>query len=413
MAEGAIDSGLVEAGAGPGLAKAVKAPLSLVLLLGALIGVGPLSIDMYLPGLPAIGRSLHADPASVQQTVAAFFVGIAGGQLFYGTLSDRYGRRWPLLFGMVLYFIASIGCAFSTSIGMLIVFRVLQALGACAGAVIPRAVVRDRFESHEVLHVLSLLTLVMGLAPILAPLLGGVVLGALGWRAIFWLNVVFAVIVGAAVLFALPESRSEATAVQARGEHPFRSYLALLRQPRLLGYVLTGAFSGSALFVYVATSPDVIIGYFHVRPEHFGLVFGLNGFGYVACSQINARLARRYRSDVILKWANLMAFAGAVVLLIDAFTGLGGLAGFIVPMFVVMSSMGFTNPSSTAGALGEDPSRAGAVSALLGAASFTGGAITAALSGVGRDGSARPMAVVVCLSLACSVVCLRALVKPK
>jgi len=382
-------------------------------MLGALTGVGPMSIDMYLPGLPAIGRELHAGAASVQQTVAAFFIGIALGQVFYGTLSDRFGRRGPLLFGISLYFLASIGCALSNSIGMLIGFRVLQALGGCAGMVIPRAVVRDRFKHHEVMHVLSMLMLVMGLAPILAPLIGGFVLQTLGWRSIFWIQVMFAASVGAGVLLTLPESRSAATAAQARGEHPVQSYLGLIGRPRLMGYVLTGAFSGSALFVYVATSPDIVIGHFHVRPENFGWVFGINAFGFIGCSQVNARLARRYRSDLILKWANLGAFSGALVLLVDAVTGFGGLVGFILPMFVVMASLGFTQPSSTAGALGEDPNRAGATSALLGATGFGGGALAAALAGLGRDGTARPMALVLTVSLALSVVCLRTLVRPK
>jgi DHA1 family bicyclomycin/chloramphenicol resistance-like MFS transporter len=396
-----------------GLAQAATAPLGLVLVLGALISVGPLSIDMYLPGLPAIGRELGAGAASVQLTVAAFFIGIAAGQLVYGPVSDRLGRRWPMLFGIALYGLASVGCAMAQSIHWLIGLRVLQALGGCAGMVISRAVVRDRFKHHEVMHVLSMLMLVMGLAPILAPLVGGWLLAIGGWRSIFWIQAVFAAAVGAAVFFTLPESRSPATAALARGEHPFQSYLALLRRPRLTGYMLTGAFSGSALFVYVATSPDIVIGHFHVRPQDFGWVFGLNAFGFIGASQLNARLARRVRSDTILRYSTWGAFAAAIVLLFDAFTGFGGLWGFIAPVFVMMSSVGFTQPNATAGALGEDPTRAGTTSALLGSTNFGGGALLAGLAGLVRDGTARPMALVLTLSLALAVITLRGMVRPR
>ena len=254
-----------------GLAQAAKAPLGLILILGSLTAFGPLSIDMYLPGLPAIGRSLHASSADTQMTVAAFFIGIAVGQLFYGPISDRFGRRWPMLIGIGLYIAASVGCAVSNSIGLLIGLRVLQALGGCAGMVIARAIVRDRFESHEVLHVFSMLMLVMGLAPILAPLMGGFMLQVASWRWLFGVQATFAAIVAVAVIFTLPESLSPETAAQARGEHPFRSYFTLLKNPRLLGYVLTGAFSGAALFTYVATSPDIVIGHFPRSPTRLRL----------------------------------------------------------------------------------------------------------------------------------------------
>ena len=364
---------------------------------------------MYLPALPAIGRSLHATPAAMQQTVAAFFIGMAAGQLVYGPLSDRIGRRPPLLFGLILYAAASAGCALAQSEMWLIGLRVAQALAGCAGMVIARAIVRDRFHYNEVLHIFSLLSLVMGLAPILAPLLGGWLLAVAGWRWIFGLQAVFGGVAAVAAFMLLPESRSEATLQQARGEHPLQSYLALLRQPRLVGFVLTGAFSGAALFTYVAASPDILIGVFHVPPSRFGLFFGVNAFGLIGATQINARLARRVPFEVILQWANLAVFAAAVLLAIDAITGFGGLWGVMVPMFLVMASFGFNQSNATVGALGVDPLRTGAISSLFGSASFAAGATAAAVAGAFRDGTARPMAFVIVGALLCAVVTLRTL----
>ena len=392
-----------------GLARAAKPPLGLILLLGALTAFGPLSIDMYLPALPAIGRSLHATPAAMQQTVAAFFIGMSVGQMFHGPLSDRLGRRPPLLVGLVVYVLATAGCAMAPSESLLIALRVAQALAGCAGMVIARAIVRDRFAYNEVLHIFSLLSLVMGLAPILAPLLGGWVLAVGGWRWIFWLQVIFASVVAAAAFVLLPESRSEATAAHARGETPLHSYIALLRQPRLMGFVLTGAFSGAALFTYVAASPDVLIGVFHVPPSQFGLFFGANAVGLIGATQINARLARRVPFEVILSWANLMVFGGGLLLALDAVTGFGGLWGVMGPMFVIMASFGFNQSNATVGALGVDPLRSGAISSLFGAASFGAGAAAAALAGAMRDGTARPMAFVIVAVLGCAVISLRTL----
>jgi DHA1 family bicyclomycin/chloramphenicol resistance-like MFS transporter len=370
---------------------------------------GALSIDMYLPSLPAIGADLHATPAAMQQTVAAFFIGMAVGQLIYGPLSDRIGRRAPLLFGLIAYVAATTGCALAQSEPLLVVLRVAQALAGCGGMVIARAIVRDRFHYSEVLHIFSLLSLVMGLAPILAPLLGGWVLAIAGWRWIFGFQAAFGALVAVAAFFLLPESRSEATAVHARGESPLRSYVELLRQPRLLGFVLTGAFSGAALFTYVATSPDVLIGVYHVAPSRFGLFFGTNAVGLIGATQLNARLARRVPFQVILGWANLILFACALLLTLDAVTGLGGLWGIMLPMFLIMSSFGFSQSNATVGALGVDPLRSGTISSLFGAASFAAGASTAALAGALRDGTARPMAFVIAGSALCSVICLRTL----
>ena len=397
----------------PGLARAAKAPLGFILLLGALTAFGPLSIDMYLPALPALTASLHATGAAGQWTVAAFLIGISIGQLFYGPVSDRYGRRKPLLFGIGLYLVATLGCMLAPSIEALIGFRVLQALGGCAGMMIARAVVRDRFAHDEVLHVFSMLMLVMGLAPILAPLLGGWVLLVADWRWIFGVQLIFALVVGAATVFTLTESRSAETEAQARSENAFRSYAALLSDRRLVGYLLTGAFSGAALFTYVSSSPDVVIGYFHISPQVFGWVFGLNAFGYIGTNQINARLARRHPYDQILGVANSAVFAVSIVLVFDSMTGFGGLFGVLIPLFLIMSGFGFNQSNASAGALNVDPRRSGATSALLGATSFGAGAGCAGLAGLLRDGTPRPMAYVIAASLLIAVVILRTLVLRK
>jgi DHA1 family bicyclomycin/chloramphenicol resistance-like MFS transporter len=345
----------------------------------------------------------------MQQTVAVFFVGMAIGQLVYGPLSDRVGRRPPLLIGLVCYILATIGCALAQSQPMLLLLRVAQALAGCGGMVIARTIVRDRFHFSEVLHIFSMLSLVMGMAPILAPLLGGWVLAEGGWRWIFGFQVVFACAVTCAAIFLLPESRSEATARHARGEHVLRSYLAVLSQPRLMGYVLTGAFSGAALFTYVATSADVLIDQFHVRPGQFGWLFGINAFGLIGATQINARLARKVRFDTILRWANLSVFAASLVLTFDAATGFGGLWGIMVPMFLIMASFGFSQSNTMVGALGEDSLRTGTISSLSGSASFAAGAAAAGIAGLLRDGTARPMAFVMVAVLGCAVVILRTL----
>jgi DHA1 family bicyclomycin/chloramphenicol resistance-like MFS transporter len=381
-----------------------------VLILGSLTAFGPISTDMYLPALPSLAASLHATEAQGQWTLAAFFIGISIGQLVYGPMADRYGRRWPLLFGMGLFLAATLGCALSQSIDVLIFFRVIQAFGGCAGMVIARTVVRDRFAAEEVLHVFSLLMLVMGLAPILAPLFGGWVLLVADWRWIFGAQGIFALIVGLAVLFGLPESRSAETAAQARSENPIGSYLALLKQPAFVGYLVTGAASGAALFTYVSCSSDVVIGVFHISPQAFGWVFGGNAFGMIAATQANARLARRYPSDQIMGVANTVVLGISAVLLLDAATGFGGLWGVLVPLFFIMSALGFNQSNASAGAFNVDPRRAGATSALLGATSFGVGAGASAVAGLLRDGTAKPMGLVIFISLLVATLSYRVLI---
>lgn len=394
-------------------AAADRTPWGLVFLLGALTAFAPMSIDMYLPSLPSIGADLNASAAQTQGTVAAFFAGMAIGQFFYGPASDRFGRRGPILVGVVIYIAASVACALSTSGDMLIAARFVQALGGCAGGVVARAVVRDRFNHTETARMLSLLTLIMGLAPILAPMLGGLLLTVGGWRLNFWVLALFGLGCGAATLLWLKESRSDETAAQAASESPLRAYLALLRQPRLVGYALAGALNGATLFTYISASPELLIGTYGISPQHFGWVFGLNAAAVIGASQVNRYLLRRATPDEVLSRASIAAVIASIALALAALTGIGERWTILPLLFLLLASYGFMQGNTMAGALNVDVRRAGSVSALMGGASFGVGALAATLSGAFHDGTPRPMAIVMALAVIGSAVALRTLALPK
>jgi DHA1 family bicyclomycin/chloramphenicol resistance-like MFS transporter len=380
-----------------------------VILLGALTAMGPLAIDMYLPSLPAIATGLKADPATAQTTVAAFLAGMAVGQPFYGPWSDRVGRRIPLILGAVIFIAGSIACAMATSIGFMLVARFVQALGACAGGVVSRAVIRDKFDHTETARMLSLMMLIMGLAPILAPILGSALLTFGGWRLNFWFMTAFGVAVGVAAVLRLQESRSEATALQASRENPLQSYAAVLRNRRLIGYALCGALNGATLFTYISSSPGLIMGTYGYSSAVYPWIFGLNALGVIGAGQVNRLLLRRATPDQVLLRASVVAVVFGVGLLLAAVTGVGGQWTVLPLLFALLSSYGFMQGNTMAGALNVDPLRAGAISALMGTLSFATGAAAAALAAAFHDGSPRTMAIVMLLSLIGSAVSLRML----
>ncbi|MBV8592920.1 MAG: multidrug effflux MFS transporter, partial [Caulobacteraceae bacterium] len=358
----------------------------------------------------------HTAPGAAQATLAAFFTGLAVGQVFHGPASDRWGRRGPMLAGVAVFVAASVWCALATSLPILIAARFLQALGGCAGPVIARAVVRDHFGHRQSARVLSRLFLVMGIAPIVAPLAGGALLGLGGWRALFWVLTAFGSVMAVWTTLGLAESRSAATAEHARGEHPIAGYLALLKSPTLVGYLLAGAFNSGALFAYVSASPNLLIETYGIAPKDFGWVFGVNSTAIIAASGANAHFLRRASPETILLWARPAGLAFAAALALVAFTGWGGMIGLMAPLFLVVGSFGFMGANTQAAAMSVDPLRAGSISALMGAASFAAGAatsaLTAALTAHWPHAGAKPMATAMLVAILVSTGALYGLARP-
>ena len=365
-----------------------------VLILSALVAFAPMSIDMYLPALPALERFFATDTASVQHTLASFFLGLTVGQLLYGPIADKYGRKPPLYFGLSLYVLASAACALAPTIGSLIGLRFLQALSGCAGMVVARAVVRDLYDRQESARVFSVLLMVMGIAPIVAPVAGGYLLTWFGWRSIFWVLALFGVACLVAVKTGLPETiplnQPRIALSKAMG-----NYAALLADRRYLGYALSGGFGQAGMFAYISGSPFVIIDLFGVPAHYYGWLFGLNATGIVAFTQLNRRLLLRYDSDRVLDFGNLAGFLMCILLLVMAWTNAAGLIGILVPLFFVVSLRGLTFPNASAGAMAPFPEKAGSASALLGSVQFAIAAAASAAVGIFHNGTAVPMAAVV------------------
>jgi DHA1 family bicyclomycin/chloramphenicol resistance-like MFS transporter len=367
----------------------------LALILGSLTGMGPLAIDTYLPALPTIAREFATTMAAVQLSLSVYFVGIALGQALYGPLSDRVGRKPALYLGLLLFVAGSLGCALASGVGPLVAFRFVQALGGCAPLVVPRAVVRDIFDARDSVRMLSVLMLVMGLAPILSPLLGGQLLVHFGWRSIFWVHAS----IGTALLIAVFTFLRESLPPERRLRHPLSAVLAtyssLLHDRTYMGYVLSGSFTFAGLLAYISGSAFVFIELFHVPPERFGFYFGTNAFGIIACSQINRALARTHDARTILGRVLYVTLLSSVLLMVDTYTGLGGFAGILVPLFFFIAMHGFVSPNSTALAMAPHGSVAGTASALMGTVQFVFGATAGSLIGAFATGTAMPFAIVV------------------
>lgn len=388
--------------------------LWLIAILAGLMAFAPMSIDMYLPAMPALTKAFGTDTARVQNTVASFFLGFAIGQAFFGPITDRFGRKKPLYVTLTLFALVSLGCIFAPDIDAFIILRFLQALAACAGVVIGRAVVRDVFESHEAVKVLGILTLIFGLAPVLAPMIGGYLLLYFGWWAIFLVLALFGLASLFCVIFFLPETHRPQDARPLALRSILATYGHLLGQRRYLGYALCGGFGSAGMFAYITGSPYVFMELFGVLPQHYGWFFGANAMGLVLSAQVNGWLHRFVGSDTILKAVvSLQALAG-IVLAADAMSGFAGLWGIAAPLFVFVASLGFVSPNTTVMAMEPFRQIAGAASALLGSLqfilAFAAFAASTAVSAITIAG-ALPMAGVIAVCGILSLVVLLTLVR--
>ena len=368
--------------------------LELIVLLGAVTAFAPVSIDMYLPALPVLGEEFGASPGHVQLSVASFFLGLAVGQGFYGPLSDRFGRTRPLYAGLTLFVLASVACALTPSMNFLIVVRFFQALGACSGQVLSRAIVRDLFEPREAVQVFSLLVLVMGVSPVLAPLLGGQILQWFPWRTIFWVIAALGTAGLIGSLVRLHETHHGERKKLVLG-NVIRTYALLLRDRAFVGYVVTGGMAMAGMFAYIVGSPYVFIEHFHVTTRDFGFVFGVNALGLVLAAQLNARLVRRFSSDAIIKKVLIVQVVSGLLLFAGTMSGVLQLYGVAVLLFIYVSSVGCLFPNITAMAMAPHGVRAGSASALIGVIQFAMAAVSATLIGATDSGAATPVATLI------------------
>jgi MFS transporter, DHA1 family, multidrug resistance protein len=368
-----------------------KKKFYLILVLGLLSAIGPFSIDMYLPAFPAIALDLHTTIAHVSLSLSSFFIGISFGQLLYGPLLDRFGRKKPLYAGLFLYLLASVGCALARSADALIALRLLQALGGCVGMVASRAMVRDIFHVKENAKIFSLLMLVVAVSPIIAPTLGGYVTAALSWQFIFVILILINILILAAIYFILPESRQPDPNFSLKPKPILKNYIKVLKEPQFYTYALTGSVASAGLYAYIAGSPYVFMELFKVSEKQYGWIFATIAMGLIGASQLNSVLLKIYKSEQIVRVALFCQSITGSLLFIGAITGRTELFSTIFLIFIFLSCQGFTFPNTSALSLAPFTTIAGSASALLGALQMGIGSLATAIVSFLSNHTALPM----------------------
>jgi DHA1 family bicyclomycin/chloramphenicol resistance-like MFS transporter len=372
--------------------------ITYVLILGLLTALAPFSIDMYLPGFGEIARSLGTSVARVALSLSSFFVGISLGQLLYGPLLDRYGRKKPLYAGLVLYLVATFVCMQAKDMDTLIILRFIQAVGSCAATVAAMAMVRDLFGAKESARVFSLLLLVLGASPMIAPTAGGYIVAEWGWRVIFLVLLILGALITLMTVFFLPESYPADTNFSLKPLPILRNFLSVLREPQFVVYMLVYALAFAGLFAYVSGSPLVFMDVFHVDKKTYGWIFAGLSVAFIGLSQFNSLLLRRYSSQQIIRVALTGQVVISIVFLIGSIAGWYGLGYTIVMLFVFLACLGFTNPNAAALSLAPFSKNAGSASALLGATQMGVGALASVGVSVWSNGTATPMVAIIAVT---------------
>lgn len=368
----------------------------LILILGLLTAIGPFSIDMYLPAFPEIAKGLHTDVAKVMLSLSSFFIGISVGQLVYGPLLERMGRKKPLYAGLCIYLLASIGCAMATSVNALILFRLLQALGGCAGMVAARAIVRDLFEAKETAPVFSTLMLVVAVSPIIAPTAGGYVTSVFGWRYVFVALIAISLAIIAGIYFLLPESKKPDPNFSLKAGAIIKNFTGIIRHPQFYTYALTGAVAYGGLSAYVSGSPNVFMELFRVSEKQYGWIFAVIAVGIISASQVNTIVLKKYPGEGIIKTALICQSMIGFVLAVLAFFGWSELYTTIFLIFLFLGCQGFIFPNASALSLALFGHNAGSASALMGAIQMGIGAGASAVVSLLQNRTSFPMAGVMC-----------------
>lgn len=362
-----------------------------ILILGLLATVSPFSIDMYLPGFPEIARSLHTSIDSVQLSLTSYFLGLAIGQLIYGPLLDRYGRRRPLYAGLFIYIVASIICAFAGTVESLIAFRLLQALGGCVGMVASQALIRDVFPVNRTAQAFSWITLVVAVSPMIAPTLGGYVTAHIGWPWVFIILATITAMIGLASYFFLPAGKGPNPTHSLMPGAVVANFFLVIRTPRFAVYALSGGLAMATTFAYIAGSPDVFMNIYGLSEKQYGWVFAFLAVALIGSTQLTPLFLRRWSSESLVRFALL--YQGVIGVVMVAGTVFGGwsLTALLALLFLFLCGQGLIGPNTTSLSLAPFEYHAGTAASLLGAWRMGAGALISAIVSILHDGTALPM----------------------